>query len=232
MCSAPRARCRGIRDCAWGCVTPVCGVWVARVVTLLMFSAPLGRGRSVRDYVQGYVRPACELWMSRVVSPRYVFGTLGTKTGRVRLRVGLSEACVRGARGACGAPRYVFGAFGARSGRARLRVGLCEACVRGVGARVGTLVVLLHDLRACHSAYASGLVSQGGWRETAPYLNFQAPNCHFPAHPLVSCAFGVVFGSSLPTIYLLRPYETPPRTGYFAECFSFPLNWQATSSIC
>ena len=162
MFSAPRARCRGTRDCAWGCV-----------------------------------RPACELWMSRVVSPRYVFGTPGTMPGHSRLRVGLSVACVR-----------------------------------GVGARVGTLVVLLHDLRACHSAYASGLVSQGGWRETAPYFNLQAPNCHFPAHPLVSCAFGVVFGSSLPTVYLLRPYETPPRTGYFAEYFSFPLKWQAASSIC
>lgn len=135
----------------------------------------------------------------------------------------------------CGAdvyPRYVFGTPGTMPGHSRLRVGLSVACVRAVGARVGTLVVLLHDLRACHSAYASGLVSQGGWRETAPYFNFQAPNCHFPAHPLVSCAFGVVFGSSLPTVYLLRPYETPPRTGYFAECFSFPLNWQATSSIC
>ena len=166
---------------------------VARVVPLVMFSAPLGRGRGERDCAWGCMRPVC----GAGVYPRYVFGTLGTKTGRVRLRVGLSVACVR-----------------------------------GVGARVGTLVVLLHDLRACHSAYASGLVSQGGWRETAPYFNLQAPNCHFPAHPLVSCAFGVVFGSSLPTVYLLRPYETPPRTGYFAEYFSFPLKWQAASSIC
>lgn len=197
MCSAPRARCRGTRDCAWGRVRPVCGGWVVRVVSPRYVFGALGRGRSVRNYVQGCMRPACELWMSRVVSPRYVFGTPGTMPGH-----------------------------------SRLRVGLCEACVRGVGARVGTLVVLLHDLRACHSAYASGLVSQGGWRETAPYLNFQAPNCHFPAHPLVSCAFGVVFGSSLPTVYLLRPYETPPRTGYFAEYFSFPLKWQAVSSIC
>ena len=64
----------------------------------------------------------------------------------------------------CGAdvyPRYVFGTPGTMPGHSRLRVGLCEACVRGVGARVGTLIVLLHDLRACHRAYASGLVSQG-----------------------------------------------------------------------
>ena len=112
-------------------------MWVSRVATLVMFSAPWAQGRGVRDCVQGCVRPVCGVWVARVVSPRYVFGTLGTKTGRVRLRVGLSEACVRGARGACGAPRYVFGAFGARSGRARLCVGLCEACVRGIGGACG-----------------------------------------------------------------------------------------------
>ena len=193
-----------------------------------MFSAPLGRGRSVRDYVQGYVRPACELWMSRAAT-LLMFSPPSSRGWGAR-------DCVWGDwRPMCRAdvyPRYVFGTPGTMPGHSRLCVGLCEACVRGVGARVGTLVVLLHDLRACHSAYASGLVSQGGWRETAPYLNFQAPNCHFPAHPLVSCAFGVVFGSSLPTVYLLRPYETPPRTGYFAEYFSFPLKWQAVSSIC
>ena len=131
MFSPPSSRCRGIRDCAWGCVTPVCGVWVARVVTLVMFSAPLGRGRSVRDYVQGYVRPACELWMSRVVSPRYVFGTLGTKTGRVRLRVGLSEACVRGVGVACSDLAYVFAAFFTRLGCSRLRVERLAARVQG-----------------------------------------------------------------------------------------------------
>ncbi len=96
-----------------------------------MFSAPLGRGRSVRDYVQGYVRPACELWMSRVVSPRYVFGTLGTKTGRVRLRVGLSEACVRGVGVACSDLAYVFAAFFTRLGCSRLRVGRLAAHVQG-----------------------------------------------------------------------------------------------------
>ncbi len=92
-----------------------------------MFSAPLGRGRSVRDYVQGYVRPACELWMSRVVSPRYVFGTLGTKTGRVRLRVGLSEACVRGVGVACSDLAYVFGTLG----RSRSVRNYVQGCIGG-----------------------------------------------------------------------------------------------------
>ena len=100
---------------------------MARVVTLLMFSAPLGRGRSVRDYVQGYVRPACELWMSRVVSPRYVFDTLGTKTGRVRLRVGSCQARLRGIGGACGDPAYVFGTLG----RSRSVRNYVQGCIGG-----------------------------------------------------------------------------------------------------
>ena len=193
-----------------------------------MYSAPSARGRGERDCVWGCGRPVCGVWVSRVAT-LLMFSAPSARGQRVRDYV---WGCIGGVCGAGVYPRYVFAALGTRPACSRLCAGLCVACVRGVGARVGTLVVLLHDLRACHSADVSGLVSQGGWRGTAPYLNFQAPNCQFPAHPLVSCAFGVVFGSSLPTIYLLRPYETPPRTGYFAEYFSFPLKWQAASSIC
>ena len=74
---------------------------------------------------------------------------------------GVCEACVRGMGVACGDPPYVFGILGTRPGRVRLRAGLCDARVRGVGARLGTFIVLLHDLRACHGVYVSGLVSWG-----------------------------------------------------------------------
>ena len=68
--------------------------------------------------------------MSRVVSPRYVFDTLGTKTGRVRLRVGSCQARLRGIGGACGDPAYVFGTLG-RSRSVRNYVQGCIGGARG-----------------------------------------------------------------------------------------------------
>ena len=164
-----------------------------------MFSAPLGRGRSVRDYVQGYVRPACELWMSRVV-PLVMFSA---PLGRGRGERDCVWGCMRPVCGADVYPRYVFGTPGTMPGHSRLRVGLCEACVRGVGARVGTLIVLLHDLRACHSAYASGLVSQGRLERDGPVPQLSGAKLPLPcAPPGQLCLWSsvwVLFAYYLPT---------------------------------
>ena len=137
-----------------------------------------------------------------VLAPLYMFGTLGTRSGRARLCVGLCEARVRGIGGACGDPAYVFAAFFTMPGHSRLRVGLCEACVRAVGARVGTLVVLLHDLRACHSAYASGLVSQGGGKRRPRTLAFRrqiATSLRTPGQLCLWSSVWVLFAYYLPT---------------------------------
>ena len=47
MFSPPSSRGWGARDCVWGSVRPVFGVWVVLVVPLVMCSTPLGGGRGV-----------------------------------------------------------------------------------------------------------------------------------------------------------------------------------------
>ena len=97
------------------------------MATLLMFSPPSSRGWGAREYVQGCMRPVC----GAGVYPRYVFGAPGTMPGHSRLRVGLSEACVRGVGVACSDLAYVFAAFFTRLGCSRLRVGRLAAHVQG-----------------------------------------------------------------------------------------------------
>ena len=260
----------GIRDCAWGCVRPVCGGWVSRVVPLVMFSAPLGRGRGERDCVQGCVRPVCgvvsgpsagdrwRVWRpclcfrhpwekpecSKLCAglyrgiggacgdPAYVFAAFFTMPGHSRLRVGLCDARLRGVGGACSNPPYVFGTLGTKTGRVRLRVGLSEACVRGVGVRVGTLIVLLHDLRACHRAYASGLVSQRVGKE-GPVPQLSGAKLPLPCTPpgqlRLWSSVWVLFVYSLPTLPINSTSNRVLRgvlqlSSEVAGCFFYLLN--------
>ena len=82
----------------------------------------------------------------------------------------------------------------------RLRAGLSDARVRGVGARLGTFVVLLRDLKACHSADVNGQVSVGERRpRTSTFRRQIATSLRTPGQLCLWSSVWVLFAYYLPT---------------------------------